>query len=101
CRPVRAERAAPSAWRSASVPDLDFGSPATIIRSDAPIAEASADADPPPGVGSDEANAASRSRTVFSVSNEPSLFDHRLDRLGPDAHQVDGGPGDDHRVHLF
>jgi hypothetical protein len=34
-----------------------------MTRSDAPTAPASADADPPPGVGSREANAARRSET--------------------------------------
>src|SRR5205823_5687816 len=83
-----------------------------IIRSDAPIAEASADADPPPGVGSDEANAASRSRTVLSVSmsvrggalltcHEASLFDHRPDRLCSHANEIDRRAGDDDGIQLF
>ena len=45
-----------------------FASPATIISSEAPTAEARADAEPPPGVGSGALNAASRSRSVRSMS---------------------------------
>ena len=37
----------------------DFGNPATIASSDAPIALASAAAEPPPGVGSGDWNASS------------------------------------------
>jgi hypothetical protein len=48
---------------SSSVAALDFGSPATMARSDAPTAPDNAAADPPPGVGDEERNAASRSVT--------------------------------------
>src|SRR3954470_24663560 len=68
-RSARTPAADVSAARSSSVPDLVFGSAATIIRSEAPTAEASAAAEPPPGVGSLELNAASRSRTDLSVSD--------------------------------
>jgi hypothetical protein len=50
-----------SAVRSASELDFVFGSAATMASRAAPIADASADAEPPPGVGSGEANAASTS----------------------------------------
>src|SRR5215203_5748469 len=45
-----------------------LGNPATIASSDAPAAPASAAAEPPPGVGSEERNAASSPETVASVS---------------------------------
>ena len=61
--------AAASAARSSSEPVRVFGRPATIISSDAPTADASAAADPPPGVGSEELKAVSRSRTDLSVSD--------------------------------
>ena len=54
---------ASSAARSSGVPVFVFGSPATIASSDAPSAPASAAAEPPPGVGSGEAKASSRSVT--------------------------------------
>jgi hypothetical protein len=50
-----------------------LGSPATIISSDAPTADASADADPPPGVGSAELNAVSRPRIDCSVNDMKPL----------------------------
>ena len=43
-----------------------FGSPATITSSDAPTADASAAADPPPGVGSDELKASAVSDGLIS-----------------------------------
>ena len=49
-------------------PASDGFDAATIARSEAPIAAASADAEPPPGVGSDDRNAASRSVTLRSTS---------------------------------
>jgi len=45
-----------------------LGSPATIASNDAPSAPASAAADPPPGVGSEEENASSNSVTVRFVN---------------------------------
>src|SRR3989442_15480278 len=100
--PVSDEVALDSAARSWSELDRVFGSAATIISNDAPTAEASAAADPPPGVGSDDANAASRSRTVLSVSmNDLRFFDHRADGVRADANQIDRRPGHDDRVHLL
>ena len=94
-----------------SVPLRVFGRPATIISSDAPIADASAAADPPPGVGSDGANAASRSRRTEMLSSQRSwsacratiraLLDDRADRSRADADQIDRRAVDDDRVHLL
>src|SRR6516162_7906690 len=70
-RSLRSTSTAPasvSRARSSSDPVRVLGSPATIIRREAPIADARAAADPPPGVGSDELNAVSRSRTDRSMS---------------------------------
>src|SRR6185295_9888834 len=61
--PPRSTADAASADRSASDPLRVFGNAATISSKEAPTAEASADAEPPPGVGRELANAASRSRT--------------------------------------
>ena len=83
-----------------------FGSAATIISSDAPTADASAAADPPPGVGSEELNAASRSRTDLSDKRHvrstsfPFLTTARI-VVRADANQIDRRPGDDDRVHLL
>src|SRR5207247_2343015 len=68
-----------------------------------PIYAARAAADPPPGVGSDEAKAESRSRTDLSISmmNDLALLDHRADGVGADANQVDRWSGDDDGVHLL
>src|SRR5258708_115902 len=96
-----AAHAAARAAGSSSDPFRVFASPATIIRSDTPTAETSADADPPPGVGSGALNAASTSRTVRSTSmNDASFLDHRTDRLRADADQIDRRPVDAHCVHL-
>src|SRR5262249_61047164 len=84
--PAAAARAA----RSSSELVRVFGSDATMSSSDAPIAEESAAADPPPGVGSGELNAARRSEIARSRSmHDPSLLDHRADRVGADADQID------------
>src|SRR5438034_9006975 len=101
--PASADAASANAARSSSAPDRVFGNSVTIVSSAAPTDEASAAADPPPGVGSDDANAESRSRTGLSISmlNDLALLDHSADRVGADAHQVDRGSGDNHRVHLF
>src|SRR5436190_24330514 len=101
--PASADAASANAARSSSAPDRVFGNPVTIVSSAAPTDEASAAADPPPGVGSDEASAEIRSRTGLSIStlNDLALLDHPEDCVGADAHQVDRRPGDDHRVHLF
>src|SRR4030095_8993660 len=95
--------------RSVSAPLRVFGSPATIIKSDAPSAAASADAEPPPGVGSDELNEASRSRSGLSASAMPAILwnddapflDHRVDRRRRHANQIDRRAVDDHGIHLF
>src|SRR5438270_13308963 len=65
--PSRTSRAAVNASRSPSAPVRVFGSDATFISSDAPVADASAAADPPPGVGAEELNAARRSRSERSI----------------------------------
>src|SRR5438034_3039569 len=99
---ISAADADASAARSSSDPFRVFSSPATIISSDVPTAEASADADPPPGVGSGALNAARISRTVLSASmNDASLFDHRPDCVGANTDQINRRTVDDHRVHLL
>ena len=68
-RPLLANEITPEqAFDRAADPFRVFGSPVTMISSDAPIADASAAADPPPGVGSEELKAESRSRTERSTS---------------------------------
>src|SRR5689334_10788006 len=64
--------------------------------------EASAAADPPPGVGSEELNASRRSRTERSTSmHEPTFLDDRSNRVRADAYQIDGRTVDDYRIHLL
>src|SRR6185295_17204471 len=65
--PASADAADASAARSSSVPARVFGRLATIVRSDAPTADARAAAEPPPGVGVGALNTASRSRTDLSA----------------------------------
>src|SRR6187200_3056342 len=106
CRRIPASAAAAdaSAARSSSVPPRVFGSPATIIRSDAPTADASAAADPPPGVGSVELKASRRSRTdlsASSITHDLPLLDHRADRRGAGADQIDRRTVHDHGIHLL
>ena len=67
-RPAHCWCASASRPRSSTVTARDFAIPPTIVSSDAPTAPASADAEPPPGVGSGERKAASRSIRVRSVS---------------------------------
>ena len=121
-RAPRARRAAavhrsPAAFSrstSSSVAARDLGRPATIASSDAPMAPASAAADPPPGVGSDDLKAARRSVTVRAVSCHDSrsevrdasfrktmraAFDDAGDRRRADADQIDGVAGDEDGVH--
>src|SRR5262249_38339323 len=94
--------AARSALRSSSVLLRVFGSAATITSSDAPTADASADAEPPPGVGSLELNASRRSVTDLSTSmNDASFFDYGCDGFGAHADQIDSGTVDDDGVHLL
>src|SRR5437762_1677853 len=95
-------------------------SPATSISRETPAAEARADAEPPPGVGSGALNAESRSRSVRSMSfmtpprqqrvpvsssapldDDLSFLDDRPDRLRPDADQIDRRSVDDDGVHLL
>ena len=66
--PLSAPVAKASAVRSSSDWLRVRSSPATMSNSEAPIDEASADAEPPPGVGSDEANAEMTSRSDLEVS---------------------------------
>src|SRR5215207_5698593 len=107
--PSRTAAASASAGRSASAPVRVFGRAATIISSDAPSAAESADADPPPGVGSEELNAASSWRSGWSASgmrpvlliDDAALLDHRADRGRRDADEIDRRSIDDHRVHLL
>src|SRR5262245_60705537 len=100
--PASASAAAASAARSAAEPGRVFGSDATISSSDAPIADESADADPPPGVGSGELNAARRSGSAKSRSmHNASLLDHGANRVRADADQVDRRSVDDDCVHLL
>src|SRR5438034_4074934 len=101
--PASADAASANAARSSSAPDRVFGNPVTIVSSAAPTDAARAAADPPPGVGSDEAKAESRSRTDLSISmmNDLALLDHRADGVGADANQVDRWSGDDDGVHLL
>src|SRR5262245_6748433 len=99
--PASTSPAAASASRSCGEPLRVFGSAATIISSDAPIADEGAAAEPPPGVGSGELNAASRSRTARSRSmDDASLLDDGADRLGADTDQIDRRAVDDDGVHL-
>src|SRR5438128_148495 len=95
--------AAVSAARSSSDPFRVLVSPATISRSDAPSAAASAAADPPPGVGSGALNTERRSRSGRSMSfmNHFPFFHDGANRLCPDADQIDGRAVDDHGVHLL
>src|SRR5260221_5292130 len=89
--------------RSTSEPVRVFGSAATIISSDAPVAPASADADPPPGVGAAELNASSNSRTAMSTSmdHHAPFLDNGPDDVDADSDQIDRRAVDDDRVHLF
>src|SRR5712691_7087708 len=92
----------PSADRSSSDPARVFGKPATIISSEAPIAEASADAEPPPGAGSEELNALSTSRTGRSTSmDDASFLDDGADGIGADADEIDRRSPHHDRVHLL
>src|SRR5262245_34623721 len=101
-RPVSAALAWCNACRSSSVPARVFGRLATMINSAAPTADASADAEPPPGVGSLELKASSSSRTDRSTSmHDRSFLDHHGDGIRADAHQIDGRAVHDHRVELF
>src|SRR6266545_623718 len=106
---------------SSAVAARDFGNPATMASSDAPIAPARAAADPPPGVGSRDRKASSRLVTVRSVSFKSArsqlpdyrspdypladdyltTLDHACDRCDPNANQVDGITSDQHGVHEF
>src|SRR5215203_3882845 len=98
-----------------------LGSPATIASSDAPAAPASAAAEPPPGVGSEERNAASSPETVASVSlieftcqcvacgpailagssDDAAALDHGCYRRRSHSDQVDRLAPDDHGIGEF
>src|SRR5579871_4193890 len=101
--PTSCAAAASSAARSSSELWRVFGSPATISSSDAPTDAASALADPPPGVGSDEENAFKRSRTDLSsrANDNLSFLDHVTDGLDADTDQIDRRSVDRHRIHLL
>src|SRR5579864_5140221 len=104
CRrsPTSTAAAACSAARFSSDPDRVFRLPDTMIRSDAPTAQASAEADPPPGVGSDELNASSRSVNGRSTSmGHASFFHDGANRVRADTNEIDGRTIDDDRVQLL
>src|SRR5712691_1499766 len=93
--PISASVADASADRSSSDPVRVFGSAATISSSEAPIAEASADAEPPPGAGSEELNAARTSRTGRSTSMDDAPL------LDDGADEIDRRSSHHDRVHLL
>ena len=66
---------AASAARSLSAPVRVLANPLTMMSSEVPSADARAAAEPPPGVGSGELNAASRSRTDVSSQEHARHFD--------------------------
>ena len=100
--PISAAVADASAERSSSDPVRVFGSAATISSSEAPMAEASADAEPPPGAGSEELNAARTSRTGRSTSMDDAAFlDDGADGIGADADEIDRRSPHHDRVHLL
>src|SRR5262245_48452067 len=76
-----------------------------MMSRDVPSAEASAAADPPPGVGSDELNAASASRIEVAVIvgsvNNPAVLDHGTNHVRADANEIDGRTPEDDGVHLL
>ena len=88
---ARAARRAPRAPRRARHaprprPVRDFGSPATIIRSDAPIAPAIAAAVPPPGVGSELARASRKAETGRSAKRDIGQYYLRVRLLRRNHH---------------
>src|SRR5262245_37186519 len=124
--PPAAASAPASAVRSSSELDFVFGSAATMASREAPIADASAEAEPPPGVGWGEAKAASTSRRDWSINtmdippargapppldvvsrghsggdvDHATAFHDRANGLRADANEIDCRSGDDDRVHL-
>src|SRR5690349_5842477 len=105
-------RALSSASRASGVLVLFFGMPATIASRETPIAPASADADPPPGVGSDDAKASRRLVTDCCINMRSPMvgqraghdappFEYRRDRRGVDPKKIDGRSVDQDGVELF
>src|SRR5689334_6856686 len=87
---------------SSSLAARDVGSPATIANNDAPIAPASAEADPPPGVGSELRKAARRSvtgRALRLIKNDVAFLDDGFDRGRADANQIYRIAGHEDGVH--
>src|SRR5581483_9939128 len=101
--PVSAAAAAASAARSSSLFARVFGRRDTINSSEAPIADAAAEAEPPPGVGSADASAAISSRTVLSTSidHDPPILDDLAYRRPAHAQQIDRRTAEHDDVHLL
>src|SRR5512147_1677729 len=96
------EAARSSAPRSASGDVRVFCMCATMSSSEAPTAPASAEADPPPGVGSVDANASRISETVLLTSmHDLSGFDDGTNGRRADPNEIDRYAVHEDSVHLL